>query len=246
MSVRALRLVAAVVTAAALAACSSTSEGTGTGAGPRTGLSSAGAASSAPASSPSTPTSSTPVGTPTPSKTAATPSTSSRPTSSHPTSSHPPTGSGGGTYTGKGDPNTWCGSAQIAVTATHPEGGGAGGHDGVVLRFLNVSHHACILYGYPGVDGTRRGHSVASAKRTTDGFLGGCHCTQPRGVRVSPGETASALVEGDEGAGGPQCNRFTGLLVTPPNGYDSTPVNLAPPSCDFVVHPVVTGSNGIA
>ena len=239
MSVRVLRLTAAVVAAAALAACSSTSEGTGTGAGPRSSLSSAGpATSAAPATSsaPSTPASSIP---------ASTPATSKASTTSRPPSSSPPVGSGGGSYTGKGNPNTWCGSAQLAVTAAHPAGGGAGGHDGVVLRFLNVSHHACILYGYPGADGTKNGHSVASAKRTPDGFLGGCHCSQPRGVQVQPGETASALVEGDEGAGGPQCNRFTGLLVTPPNAYDSTPLTMAPPSCDFAVHPVVPGSNGL-
>jgi hypothetical protein len=130
------------------------------------------------------------------------------------------------------------------VTAAPPSGGGAAGHTGVVLRFLNNSHYRCILYGYPGVDGTNgRGHSVAHAARTPDGYLGGCRCSSLRGVLVKPGQTASALVEGDVGGPG-NCDRFRGLLVTPPNTYNSTPLQLAPHSCDFQVHPVVPGSDG--
>ena len=151
---------------------------------------------------------------------------------------------GGSTYTGRGNPNTWCGSSQLAVTAAPPSGGGAAGHTGVVLRFLNNSHYRCILYGYPGVDGTNGGgHSVAHAARTPDGYLGGCRCSSLRGVLVKPGQTASALVEGDVGGSG-NCDRFRGLLVTPPNTYNSTPLQLAPHSCDFQVHPVVPGSDG--
>jgi len=113
-----------------------------------------------------------------------------------------------------------------------------------VLRFLNNSHYRCILYGYPGVDGTNGGgHSVAHATRTTDGYLGGCRCSSPRGVLVAPGQTASALVEGDVGGSG-NCDRFRGLLVTPPNTYNSTPLPVAPHSCHFQVHPVVPGLDG--
>jgi hypothetical protein len=130
------------------------------------------------------------------------------------------------------------------VTAAPPPGGGAAGHTGVVLRFLNNSHYRCIIYGYPGVDGTNRGgHSLASAERTLDGYLGGCRCTQLRGVLVAPGQTASALVEGDVGGSG-NCDRVHGLLVIPPNTYASTPVSIAPHSCDFQVHPVVPGADG--
>jgi hypothetical protein len=146
---------------------------------------------------------------------------------------------------GKGNPNTWCGSSQIAVTAAEPPGGAAAGHNGVVLRFLNNSHHTCVLYGYPGVDGTNRGgHSLGHAVRTKDGYLGGCHCSTYGGVRLRPGQSASALVEGDIGDGGPDCTRFKGLLVTPPNTFNSTPVEQAPYSCNFQVHPVVPGTTG--
>jgi hypothetical protein len=114
----------------------------------------------------------------------------------------------------------------------------------VVLRFLNNSHYRCILYGYPGVDGTNAGgHSIGHAARTLDGPLGGCHCSQFRGVLVRPGQSASALVEGSIGGNG-NCDRFRGLLVTPPNAYRSTPIQTAPHSCDFQVHPMVTGTSG--
>lgn len=117
-------------------------------------------------------------------------------------------------------------------------------HSAVILRFLNTSHYACVLYGYPGVDGTNGGgHSTGHASRTTDGYLGGCRCSQPRGVLVRPGQTASALVEGN--AGHQSCaGRYRGLLVTPPNGYNSTPVSMAPYGCDLTVHPVVASRDG--
>jgi hypothetical protein len=118
------------------------------------------------------------------------------------------------------------------------------GHTSVVLQFLNNSHRRCILYGYPGVDGTNRGgHSRGHATRTTVGFLGGCGCTHPRGVLLRPGQVASALVEGD--ASHPRCSdRYAGLLVTPPNTYRSTPLSDAPEGCDFQVHPTVPGTSG--
>lgn len=116
----------------------------------------------------------------------------------------------------------------------------------VALRFLNVSHHACILYGFPGVDGLdSHGRTVVHAKRTYDGFMGGCSCSSLHGVRLRPGQTASAVVEGDNGgAGPPRCSRVTSLLVTPPNTYRSTPVRRAIHNCDFEVHPVVAGTTG--
>ena len=40
------------------------------------------------------------------------------------------------------------------------------------------------------------------------------------------------------------CDRFRGLVVTPPNTYRSTPIDLAPHSCHFQVHPVVPDDAG--
>lgn len=223
--------IAIVAAALALGACTTSSPGHGTGAG----------GASPPASSPSQPLSASPPGSSSASSSASSASSTAPPPSSAAPTSSSATLSGGSTYTGRGNPNTWCGSSQLAVTAV--SAGGAAGHTGVVLRFLNNSHYRCIIYGYPGVDGTNRGgHSIASAARTPDGFLGGCRCTSLRGVLVQPGQTASALVEGDLGGG--NCDRFHGLLVTPPNTYNSTPLHLAPESCHFQVHPVVPGSDG--
>jgi len=129
------------------------------------------------------------------------------------------------------------------VTGHAPPNGDVAGHTGVQLEFRNTSHHACVLYGYPGADGVDgAGHAVAHAARTTDGYLGGCGCSHPRGVLVKPGQSAYAIVEGD--AGGGACDRFRGLVVTPPNTYRSTPIGVAPHSCHFQVHPVVPDDAG--
>lgn len=124
------------------------------------------------------------------------------------------------------------------MVAAQPPQGNAAGHTGVELVFVNNSQRACILYGYPGADGTNgRGSSIAHAARTLTGYLGGCHCARLRGVLVRPGQAAYALAEGDLGGAG-NCDRFRGLLVTPPNTYRSTPLGAAPHSCHFQVHPV--------
>lgn len=234
---RRLRVVVVAAAAAAAlsaaASCATSSPGHGTGAGAVPG-SSATAPHSSSAPAPSSVASST-TSAPTSPSVARSSSHSAHPTG-RPPSSHS-SGSGQSTYTGRGGPNSWCGSSQLAVTGGNPPQGNAAGHTGVELRFLNNSHHRCILYGYPGADGTNGGRSIAHAARTPDGYLGGCHCSQLRGVLVGPGQSAYALVEGDIGGNG-NCDRFSGLLVTPPNTYDSTPLQLAPHSCDFQVHPV--------
>lgn len=130
------------------------------------------------------------------------------------------------------------------MTGHAPPNGDVAGHTAVELQFLNNSHHACILYGYPGADGVNGGgHAIAHAKRTLNGYLGGCGCSHPRGVLVKPGQSAYAIVEGDLRGGG-NCDRFAGLVVTPPNTYASTPIDMAPHSCDFQVHPVVPENAG--
>lgn len=225
-------LAAALVSAVALSACASSTAGTGSGSA---------APQSATAPSPSAPTSTRASVAPAPTPP---PPSSSTPTGRKPHSTAPSAVAGGSL--GNGNPDTWCGSSQLAVVGSAPPGGDAAGHTAVLLKFVNVSHYRCVLYGYPGVDGTARGHSIAHATRTYDGYFGGCRCSSLHGVTVAPGGTASAIVEGDIGDGSAACDRFRGLLVTPPNTYHSTPVRVAPHSCDFTVHPVVPGSSGSA
>jgi hypothetical protein len=139
---------------------------------------------------------------------------------------------------------TDCTGSQIRVTAINPPGGGAAGHRGVVLLFTNAASTPCLMTGYPGVDGLGSGgNHVASASRTLNGMIGFCGCTKPATVTVPPGGAVSAVTEGVSDGSGP-CDPFYSLLITPPNTSTSTPVAIAPYSCGFTVHPVVTGQTG--
>ncbi len=144
--------------------------------------------------------------------------------------------------------STACRSGQIAVTAGS---GGAGlGHVGVVLRFRSTASSACTLSGYPGATlVTAAGHDVA-ARRTRSGYLGGVNGTSNAVplVRVAPGQTVSALLEGldsDPAHGGGPCPHYAHLLVTPPN-QTVTARMISPLTtvCRPEVHPVVAGTNG--
>ena len=146
-----------------------------------------------------------------------------------------------------------CGNGQIAVSDT---GGGAGlGHVDQVLVFTNTSHAACTLTGFPGVAGLNSiGQDEVQATRTLGGYLGGLlpgETTLPV-VSLTPGQTASAIVEGtDNPIGSQPCARFQALLVTPPNLTEEDRVGISLsgmegfPSCSRLeVHPVVAGSSG--
>jgi uncharacterized protein DUF4232 len=151
-----------------------------------------------------------------------------------------------------------CTGGQLKVTWTNPPGGAAAGHIGIVLLFQNSSTSTCTLSGYPGPDGLdSSGHSVAHATRTLNGMIGFCGCSTPPTLTLGPGVVVSAVVEGDSagasggagggsggGAGGNSCAAFPAMLVTPPNTSTSTQIPASPYSCDFTVHPVVTGLAG--
>lgn len=85
-----------------------------------------------------------------------------------------------------------------------------------------------------------KGKQIVQAKRTLQGFLGSCGCKAAVHVALKPGAAASAVVEGSNG-GGDECLRGKAVLVTPPNTKRSTKFSFADYSCDFQVHPVVTG-----
>lgn len=151
-------------------------------------------------------------------------------------------GGGPGGGTGGTVPGACTASALTVAAGPLPQGAGAG-HIGVLLTFTNVSSRACTLRGYPGVAGLdATGKQIAQATRTLNGYLAGCRCTTPPTVAIGPLEVASASVEGSVGTG--NCDQFTGMLVTAPNTATSTKVDVAPHSCNFLVHPVVAGSTG--
>lgn len=131
---------------------------------------------------------------------------------------------------------------------------GAGGHDGYLLLFTDVSGHRCFLRGYPGVtlvsnDGT----VIMDATRTLTGYLGGAAgMTGPPKVTLENGQTVAAVVEWDEAYAG-NIPRPAGcysdadaeFLVTPPNS--TIPTTLYFPTISVMcrtvlaVHPVLAG-----
>jgi hypothetical protein len=141
-----------------------------------------------------------------------------------------------------------CGNADLRVAAGRSDGGM--GHVGVVLLFRNVAGTGCEVRGYPGVaglDGT--GRQVAQASRTASGYLGGVAGTgtTPPTVTLTPGGTASALVEATDVPSGTaaSCPTYASLLVTPPNTTAATHLTITLPGCSGLeVHPVVASTDG--
>jgi len=128
--------------------------------------------------------------------------------------------------------------------------GGAAGHQGVVLLFVNNGSTSCALSGYPGVAGLNAsGTQIAQAQRTLTGMMGGLApgVTAIPVVTLSAGQTASAVVEGTDVTNGTEtsCPTYASLLATPPNTMKSVPIPLSLPGCSGLeVHPVVPGTSG--
>jgi hypothetical protein len=149
-----------------------------------------------------------------------------------------------------------CRDGQISATN---EGGGSGlGHQDQVILFTNQSRATCLLTGYPAVAGLdAEGNQVVQAQRTPGDYMGGLPpgVTAPPTVRLIPGQSASAVIEGTDVPVGSatSCPHYPALLVTPPGLSDSVRVSVSDlginppglPGCGPIeVHPVVPGSSG--
>jgi hypothetical protein len=138
-----------------------------------------------------------------------------------------------------------CPSGTIAVSAAGA--GAAAGHSGIVLLFRNASARVCTLGGYPGAALVSRGGAEVNAVRTPSGYLGGLAAGTAVApvVRVGPGQTVSALLEGDDAsADGGACPLYPDLLVTPPNQTSTSHLTHSVALCSPQIHPVVTGTTG--
>jgi hypothetical protein len=142
-----------------------------------------------------------------------------------------------------------CTTAQLHVSAGKV--GAATGHSGFPLLFTNTSSRECQLSGYPGVAGLDGdGRQVTQAQREPSGFIGGLpsYSGGPLpAIGLSSGDTASALVEGDDvpPTDVAPCSPFTAVLVTPPNAVQSVRLDVGVPGCsDLQIHPVVLGTTG--
>ena len=145
-----------------------------------------------------------------------------------------------------------CSAAELAVSPG--EAFLALGHVGLALLFRNIGAATCSLFGYPGVAALdAKGGQVVQAARTPSGYLGGLATgrTTPPTVVLRSGQTAAALVEGDQDPQGTarSCPSYPALLVTPPDTKTSFNVSTATmggmPGCTpILVHPVVAGTSG--
>ncbi|MGH9018481.1 MAG: DUF4232 domain-containing protein [Acidimicrobiales bacterium] len=141
-----------------------------------------------------------------------------------------------------------CRTAQLGVTAGR--GGVAAGHSGFPLLFRNTGGRACLLSGYPGIAllGSDGGAAI-EAQPVPNGYIGGLRDYSggplPE-IRLLPGETASALVEGDDAppVGVAPCGPFAAIRVTPPHAGPSVRLAVRVPCSDVEVHPVVPGTTG--
>jgi hypothetical protein len=118
-----------------------------------------------------------------------------------------------------------------------------------VLLFRNSGSTTCTLTGYPGAAlvGASGRHKLLNIARTPQGYLGGLSPQDKSDpvVRLAPGESGSALLEGeDASSSGGACPRYEALLVTPPNQTVTVRLNQAFQICDPEIHPVVTGTRG--
>ena len=120
------------------------------------------------------------------------------------------------------------------------------GHVGVVLIFTNTRSPPCTVRGYPLIT-----VSVHRVTRTLLGYLGGVEGTSvlPT-ITLSPGQSASALLEGsDINRTGQRCSTLSELGVGLPGSTSSTRVQLQRNSemtvCgELEVHPMVGGISG--
>jgi hypothetical protein len=106
------------------------------------------------------------------------------------------------------------------LTVTPGEAGAAAGSIGQVAHFENVSHTACTLYGYPGMQLL----GAAGEPLATEVHRGASSTVPARAVRavdLLPGKQASFdLGYADAtGYGNEHCPTSTRVEVTPPNDY---------------------------
>jgi hypothetical protein len=97
----------------------------------------------------------------------------------------------------------------------------------VNLSFKNTSSHSCTLFGYPGADlVTPVGGLLINVPRRP--------ANAAHHLTLNPGDVATADVTAYaiDTATGNACPRWGNLVVTPPNGFVSHPMNVDVPICD--------------
>jgi hypothetical protein len=135
----------------------------------------------------------------------------------------------------------------VTISDSGREQGGAG-HSSTALLLRNNGSAPCSVHGYPAVIALDpAGRTVAEARQTTSGYMGGLSSGQPPAISLAPGQAASALFETlNANSDGTACQPFAVLRVTPPVPQ-SEPVTVTwglAGCADPQIHPVVPGDTG--
>jgi hypothetical protein len=151
-----------------------------------------------------------------------------------------------------------CTTSQLSITAT-PEVG-AGGNDGGVLHYRNISSRACSLNGYPTVIATDGAdHRPEIAEHRSWGYLGGWQwnvlgsnpddptdvATKMPIVNLAPGKGgASSIFQYSENTTY-ACPKTASILVGLPNSKRRTRVSANLWACiGLEANPIVPGTSG--
>lgn len=128
-----------------------------------------------------------------------------------------------------------CGNTSLGVSTTFTQGGA--GHSWMALIFRNLTHSACTLRGYPGLDALNgAGHVLAHATRTSGGV--GVHT-----ITVPAGGYASAAVSWlnfNPVTSGP-CTWSASIATTPPNTTHTVRRAVSVSVCELQIRPTVAG-----
>ena len=154
------------------------------------------------------------------------------------------------------NPATMATCTQKQVHIVVSKGLAAGGNEGAVLTFTNISAIPCRLSGYPTVEAFEATGTPTTARHTPSGYLGGLYSQGSIPVvNLKPDGVASATIEAIDHPldGGRRCPTYSHLLVGVPNEVPTVRVSAALPdegtnlsACAGApqVHPVVAGPTG--
>jgi len=117
-----------------------------------------------------------------------------------------------------------CTDDDLAVTNGPLESANTQRH--VILSFKNISSRSCTLFGYPGADlVTPAGGLLINVPRRP--------ANAAHHLTLNPGDVATADITAYaiDTSTGNACPRWGNLVVTPPNGFVSHPMNVDVPIC---------------
>ncbi|MDQ1722784.1 MAG: hypothetical protein QOI26_2518 [Pseudonocardiales bacterium] len=113
------------------------------------------------------------------------------------------------------------------------------------LAMRNRTETACALEGFPQVRAQRNGATLTTALHTMSGTAGGVTKARvPPIIVLSPGATASAIIEQSSASAAGSCLHSDQLAVTLPNGVSLGQVPAELSGCGLAVHPLVGNARG--